>query len=389
MGDPTTTPSSSASADERSPEQKEQDAFDEALAKRQPRLVAVPLLVLANLATYVALALETGDWKIADWRVLIDWGSNLAPYTASGEPWRLASSMFLHANILHLLINLLVLFDAGRLYERMVGAWRFLLVYLLAGVLGGVASVAWNPWANSVGASGAIFGVLGALIAVMLSGRHPVPWPVLKNRATAVIALVAYSFIDSARGVPIDHEGHLGGLAAGFVLGFILLPAGEIRSFGAAVGRLGAAMAAIAASSAVVGMVLSDAPDLRDAWKLERRFLEDQEWYATVEDPMVEEVRNLVQVIEKPDSAARAAQVAAQAAEAHRRFSAYRLDERSGRRYMHEVFLEYTDFQRRAYTLLAEHAGPGAKEKLAKSEYGALIGKTNEISSRMRYLMNR
>ena len=102
---------------------------------------------------------------------LIQWGANYGPKTTQGEWWRMFTCMFLHIGVLHLLFNMLALWNVGSCMERLLGSTGFLVLYLLAGLLGSVASVAWNPFVVSAGASGAIFGLYGGLLAFLMRHR--------------------------------------------------------------------------------------------------------------------------------------------------------------------------------------------------------------------------
>ena len=95
---------------------------------------------------------------------VLEWGANFGPKTMDGQWWRLFTSMFLHFGIIHIGFNMWVLWNVGRLVERLVGNFGFALLYVVSGLLGSVASLAWNPTTISAGASGAVFGVVGALI---------------------------------------------------------------------------------------------------------------------------------------------------------------------------------------------------------------------------------
>lgn len=138
---------------------------------------------------------------------------------ASGEWWRLLTPLLAHADLAHVVANALPLLLIGPLAEARLGSGRFLLVYLVAGVAGSVASFLLTP-EPMVGASGAIFGIAGATTTLLLRGRTPA------DRRTVFVVLLftgpdlALSFI-----VPhIDVWAHLGGLAAGAALGLVLRP---------------------------------------------------------------------------------------------------------------------------------------------------------------------
>ena len=104
----------------------------------------------------------------------IRFGSNFGPLTWTGEEWRLLTSAFLHFGIIHIALNMYALYQGGALVERLFGSTRFALIYLLSALAGSVASGWWDPLRNSAGASGAIFGVYGALLAFLAGAprRH-------------------------------------------------------------------------------------------------------------------------------------------------------------------------------------------------------------------------
>src|SRR6266849_6572430 len=102
---------------------------------------------------------------------LVRWGANFGPLTVSGQWWRLLTCVFIHGGLLHIAFNMWCLWDLGRLAESVYGHWTFAVVYLVTGLASSLTSVAWHPAGLSVGASGAIFGIAGALIASLLSGR--------------------------------------------------------------------------------------------------------------------------------------------------------------------------------------------------------------------------
>jgi len=175
-------------------------------------------LVLAIAAMYVVEILAGGA---TNGEVLYALGANhpVAVFQR-GEWWRLLTSMFLHGGFVHVLLNGWGLYQLGPLFELFVGPFRMLAVYGLAGLAGSLASLFWTQ-GLSVGASGAIFGVLGALIAFLLRRReHLTPF------ARSLLGqLVIWAGINIYIGftVPmIDNAAHLGGLAAGFVLGLLL-----------------------------------------------------------------------------------------------------------------------------------------------------------------------
>jgi rhomboid protease GluP len=155
---------------------------------------------------------------------LIQWGANYGPKTTQGEWWRLFTCMFLHIGILHLLFNMLALWNVGDFMERLLGSTGFLVLYLLAGLLGSVASVAWNPFVVSAGASGAIFGLYGGLLAFLVRHRDLQQHAFLAALRTNTLAFLGYNVVFGFIVQGIDMAAHLGGLAGGFVCGCVLTP---------------------------------------------------------------------------------------------------------------------------------------------------------------------
>lgn len=147
------------------------------------------------------------------WQVLQTWGANDGRLTVYlGEQWRLFAHMLLHAGLIHLGFNMWALWNMGRHVELVFGPLRMAFIYLVAGVAGGIASAALRPsFAFSVGASGAVLGMLGALFyfARAMPGRS-VDW---RSLMSPLVFILLYGFM--VRG--IDNYAHIGGLVGGFL----------------------------------------------------------------------------------------------------------------------------------------------------------------------------
>ena len=115
-----------------------------------------------------------------------------------------------------------VFWSVGQFVERLVGNLGFFLVYLFSGLVGGFATVLWSPGVVSAGASGAVFGVYGCLLAFLALGRGSIPRPVLKALGNNAVFFVVVNVIYGMGNENVDMAAHLGGLAAGFVSGLIL-----------------------------------------------------------------------------------------------------------------------------------------------------------------------
>jgi rhomboid protease GluP len=146
-----------------------------------------------------------------------------------GELWRLLTAGLVHGGVLHLAMNMMVLNDVGRLVESLFGARKF-LVLLWASVLGGsLASFATNP-NPSVGISGGLFGLVGAMLAVGLRHRRRLPPPVRRMLVRGPVELIVLNLAlgFAARSI-IDNSAHLGGLVTGFALALALPVRPEVR----------------------------------------------------------------------------------------------------------------------------------------------------------------
>jgi membrane associated rhomboid family serine protease len=195
--------------------------FAASLRDITPRTPVTQALVGANILVFiVAVALGAGLIK-PDPRVMIQLGTNFTPLTLDGQWWRLLTSMFLHFGLIHIAFNMLALYVNGTVAERIFGSLRYLVIYVVAGLCGSVASLLWHSQVNSAGASGAIFGVLGAMIAFYLRKEGGVAPSEMKTQLNSAGLFVFYNLVLGAS-AQIDNAAHIGGLAGGFVMGFLL-----------------------------------------------------------------------------------------------------------------------------------------------------------------------
>ncbi|MFS3510855.1 rhomboid family intramembrane serine protease [Citrobacter sp. Res13-Lact-LER2-35-b] len=144
---------------------------------------------------------------------IIAWGGNASPLTLSGEYWRLLSSMFMHLSIFHFFSNMIALLGIGFLFENMFSRRVFIAVYMLSGIAGGILSAVVHRYELivSCGASGAILGITGYLLAFGLCNKIELPFSKIFTNVIIVICLGLF--------LPVDNMAHLGGFVTGFVLG--------------------------------------------------------------------------------------------------------------------------------------------------------------------------
>ena len=182
---------------------------------------AISVLLALNVLVFVWMLLRGANLMNPAGPILIDSGSNFGPLTLNGQWWRLLSCAFVHIGIIHIGVNMLALWNLGRFMERAYGTAIFLVIYLGSALLGSLLSVFMNPLVNSAGASGAICGLGGALLAFCLRRRAELPSLLVKglrNNALQFIGLTALIGF----GIPgIDNFAHLGGFLGGLLLGAI------------------------------------------------------------------------------------------------------------------------------------------------------------------------
>jgi rhomboid protease GluP len=181
------------------------------------------LLVGINLLVFLGTLISgAGLWHSSN-SVQLAWGANFGPATQDGEWWRLCSAMFLHFGAIHLTLNLWALWDAGQLVERMYGHARFAAIYFGSGLTGNLLSLVANRGlAISGGASGAIFGIYGALLIFLWRERHSLNPHEFRWFFWGAASFAAASLVLGFLITGIDNAAHIGGFVSGLLGGIIL-----------------------------------------------------------------------------------------------------------------------------------------------------------------------
>ena len=201
------------------------------LRQQVPSIPVTHLLIAINLMVFLAMLAGGADIWHSSNGVQLDWGANFGPAVQDGEWWRLGSALFLHFGVIHLALNLLALWDSGQLVERMYGHARFTVIYFSSGLAGNLLSLATNEGsAVSGGASGAIFGVYGALLIFLWRERanihpHEFRWLFWGAAGFAVITIALGLSVTG-----IDNAAHIGGFIAGIMGGIVLAQPGKLRA---------------------------------------------------------------------------------------------------------------------------------------------------------------
>lgn len=196
-------------------------AFYRLMEGRQP--VLTYMLIAINIAIFLLLYQNGGPGNATTLR---DFGALSPQLVQQGQWWRVFSSMFLHASIPHILFNMTSLFAVGVLAERLYGSARFLAIYLGSGLLGSLVSLGYgfasgNIDVLGVGASGAIFGVAGALLTVRFQRSEIIPQQLRDRVSLSLLPLVGLSLALSFITPYVDNGAHIGGLLGGMALSFV------------------------------------------------------------------------------------------------------------------------------------------------------------------------
>jgi len=216
---------------------------------------ATYVLVGINCAVFLAMLLRGVSAISPSPEQLMQWGANNAgSVLISDQWWRIITAMFVHVGILHLATNMWCLWNLGLLAEPLMGSFGVVAVYVLTGAAGNLLSVLWNGrhvgavlqqlqqpgvdpavyFSPGVGASGAVFGIAGALIVLLKSPHLPVPPEELKRLRKSVIYFAAINLVigfsiswpalSSRTGISIDNSAHLGGVLCGLLFAAPMVP---------------------------------------------------------------------------------------------------------------------------------------------------------------------
>jgi membrane associated rhomboid family serine protease len=166
-------------------------AFSRLMVEATPRVFITPAIIIINLIIFAAMIVFGVSPINPKIEQLLMWGADYGPVTLNGQWWRLLSCAFVHIGALHLALNMWCLWSLGRLAERMFGNGTFLALYLLSGLGSSIASVWWNPAVVSAGASGAVLGVAGGVIAFWQLGKSSIPRAAIKQNLSSVFSTAA------------------------------------------------------------------------------------------------------------------------------------------------------------------------------------------------------
>ena len=211
------TPSMSTVPDSSPVEQPQTTTY--ALAPRRHRPIATWTFIALKLLVWLTMTALGGSTEP---KILVAFGAKVNELIVQGQLWRLVTPIFLHIGIVHLAFNTYAIYGFGSQIERFFGTPRFVGLYLVSGIAGVVASFSFSPY-PSAGASGAVFGLFGTEAVFFYRYRNAFG-PLGQRRLYNILVVIGYNIALTLVAPSIDVWGHLGGLVAGAVLSWWLMP---------------------------------------------------------------------------------------------------------------------------------------------------------------------
>ncbi len=193
--------------------------FHKALVQATPRVWVTSSLIIINVFVFIGMIVNGVSLIDPSKEQLSAWGAYIKPNVTIEQWWRLITCAFVHTGIIHLMLNVWCLWDVGRIVERLFGNVIFFIIYILCALGGSLASVILSPTVFSAGASGAIFGLFGALGSYALCHKKIIPGRIYRKLIISTIAFVAYNLVYGFVTQSVNNASNIGGLVIGFVLG--------------------------------------------------------------------------------------------------------------------------------------------------------------------------
>jgi rhomboid protease GluP len=181
-------------------------------------------LMAINIIVFLAMIFSGASPMDPDTMTLRRFGGTEGMLSLFWQQWRLLTANYVHAGILHIAMNMWGLWVLGELAERIFDRWVYVLTYTCCGVMGMVAASWWNPRVVTVGASGAIFGMAGALIAALYLGKLPVARESVQSIVKNLVFVIGFNLFLGFGSRGISNAAHIGGCVTGLALGAILSP---------------------------------------------------------------------------------------------------------------------------------------------------------------------
>lgn len=190
--------------------------------------MTISILILNAVMYLLTVMLGSGNiWNGGTTGTLIQFGAQYGPLVSSGEWYRLITANFLHGGLMHIFFNSYALFYFGIVVEKIYSSQKFIFIYLTSGIVGNLLTQLFYTNVPSVGASGAIFGLVGLMFAAGINGN-------MRGRlsgfsGTALLPMILINLFLGFTVPGINNLAHIGGLGTGFLLGFLISPNPEFQ----------------------------------------------------------------------------------------------------------------------------------------------------------------
>lgn len=182
----------------------------------------VPVILAVQIAVFVLMGLSGVDWVAPKAEDLVSWGAIFRTSIINGQYWRMFTAAFVHAGFFHLLMNGFTLLILGRILEPVIGQVKLISLFLISTLAASLVSVSWHVLKVGVGGSGAIFGLFGCLIVLLIFRSKD--FGALLSQIILLVIVMSVDVLFSSFSDNIDHSAHLGGFLVGIVSGFLLIP---------------------------------------------------------------------------------------------------------------------------------------------------------------------
>ena len=200
-------------------ETKDAEEINKAMNLAGSNLYVTYGIIILNVIVFALMAYDGAGIFEPNGLVHIKWGSNFSPLTLSGDWWRLLSCTFIHFGVIHLAMNMYCLYTIGIYLEPMLGKVKYVAAYLCTGILSSITSLWWHTEpANSVGESGAVFGLYGLFLALLTTDL--IPKKVRASLLQSIGIFIVFNLVYGMKG-GIDNSAHVGGLLSGFIIGYL------------------------------------------------------------------------------------------------------------------------------------------------------------------------
>lgn len=178
------------------------------------------IIIWVNILVFIAMVVRGRGFLTFRTRDLLAWGANHGPLVEQGEWWRLLINIFLHGGFAHIVVNMYALYFVGAvMVEPLIGRLGFAAAYMLCGIVASYASIWWNASTVSVGASGAVFGMFGVWLALLLTKNTFLH--LKQSSLVSIFVIIGISLVFGFAIPGVDNAAHIGGLLAGIVTGFM------------------------------------------------------------------------------------------------------------------------------------------------------------------------